>query len=405
MNKSIYYILALGAFGIITTEFGVIGILPAIKDNFNVSIDTAGWLLSGFALTVALTGPFTTALTARINRKHILAMVLAIFVISNLLSAFSTSFSMLMVARLLPALLHPVFWAVSASVAVKHAGPKDAPKALAIVMSGLSVATVLGVPITTYAADVFNWKASFYVSSLINLIAFLGIAYFVPSMPVKEKQSAQNYAAVFKNGVLWLKMGIVFITLAGMFTSYSYLAEFLGKVSHMNGTEISIILLVFGVTGIAGNWAMGIALSKNVVLTTRVFFISLIIVHLLVYQFGGFFVPAVLILSLWGFVHTGGFLAVNVNTITGLPEQQLEVVNSVLPSVYNAGITVGSLAGGYVIVHYGIQNVVWMAVPLLLLAFALTFLTQTKKVTVSPAEEEQEEVFAQQLPEPVLEVN
>lgn len=405
MNKSIYYILALGAFGIITTEFGVIGILPAIKDNFNVSIDTAGWLLSGFALTVALTGPFTTALTARINRKHILVMVLAIFVISNLLSAFSTSFAMLMTARLLPAILHPVFWAVSASVAAKQAGPKDAPKALAIVMSGLSVATVLGVPITTYAADVFNWKASFYVASLINLIAFMGIAYFVPGMPVTEKQSAQNYAAVFKNGVLWLKMGIVFIMLSGMFTSYSYLAEFLGKVSHMNGTQISIMLLVFGITGIAGNWAMGIALSKNVVLTTRAFFISLIVVHLLVYQFGGYFVPAVLILSLWGFIHTGGFLAANVHTITGLPEQQLEVVNSVLPSVYNAGITVGSLAGGFVIVRYGIQNVVWMSIPLLLLAFALTYLTQPKKAAVSPVEETEENVFAEQIPETVLEAN
>ena len=99
MKKSIY-VMALGAFGIITTEFGVIGILPAIAKAFSISIDTAGWLLSGFALTIALTGPFTTLLTAKINRKVMMCLVLAIFVLSNLLSAVAPNFTVLMIARI-----------------------------------------------------------------------------------------------------------------------------------------------------------------------------------------------------------------------------------------------------------------------------------------------------------------
>src|ERR1700744_5570741 len=116
MKKSIY-IMALGAFGIITTEFGVIGILPELATRFGITLEKAGWLISGFALTVALFGPFMTLLTARINRKVIMCAVLAVFVLSNALSAVASSFTVLMIARILPAFLPPVFWAVSASAA------------------------------------------------------------------------------------------------------------------------------------------------------------------------------------------------------------------------------------------------------------------------------------------------
>jgi DHA1 family inner membrane transport protein len=148
MKRSIY-ILALGAFGIITTEFGVIGILPTISREFKVSIDTAGWLLSAFAITVAISSPFITALTTKLNRKFLLCLVLGVFIISNLLSAFSPNFTVLMIARILPAFFHPLFWNISLAVAFKQGGAK----AVSVVMTGLSIATVLGVPLTTYAAD------------------------------------------------------------------------------------------------------------------------------------------------------------------------------------------------------------------------------------------------------------
>lgn len=398
MNRSIY-IMALGAFGIITTEFGVIGILPALAKEFSISIDTAGWLLSAFALTVALTGPFTTALTAKINRKTILALVLAVFVVSNVLSAFAPSFAFLMIARILPAFLHPVFWAVAASVAAREAGPKDAPRAVATVMAGLSIATVLGVPLTTYMADLFNWQASFFLAGLINLIAFAGMVLLVPSMPVSRESSNKTSNTILRSPFLWVKLGTTMIMLAGMFATYSYLAEFLGKVTQMSGAEISIMLLVFGVTGIAGNWAMGIWLSKNVMLTTRIFLLSLILTHILAFQFGGYFVPMVIILSVWGFIHTGGFLAANIHLTAYVPPQSLELVNSLLPSFYNAGITVGSLMGGFVIAHYGTQQVIWMAIPLLALAFGLSFYTQKKTVT---AVEYSNEPVQENEPEPVL---
>lgn len=391
MNKSIY-IMALGAFGIITTEFGVIGILPALVEEFHVSVDTAGWLLSGFALTVALAGPFTNMLTAKMNRKTIMCLVLAIFVVSNLLSAIAPNFTMLMIARIIPAFLHPVFWAVAMTAASKQAGPKNAPKAIAIVMAGLSIATVLGVPLTTYIADLFSWRASFVLSAVINLFAFGALALFVPSMPVNEKlASPKSQVKILSSVQLWTRLLTATVILAGMFATYGYLAEYLSKVSQMSGVQISIMLLVFGGTGIIGNWLTGIALTKNIQLTSRVFLIALVAMHLLAYKLGGLFIPMVMILSVWGLIHTGGFLVANLHVIKGIHGPALDFVNSLLPSFFNAGITLGTLLGGFVIAHYGVHNVIWMTVSLLLLSFCLSFVNikekQKKKVPAEkPAE-------------------
>ncbi|WP_242696337.1 MFS transporter [Longitalea luteola] len=381
MKKSIY-IMALGAFGIITTEFGIIGIMPAIAKHFNVSIDTAGWLLSGFALTIALTGPFGVLLTSRFNRKWMMSLVLFTFVLSNILSAVAPNFTVLMIARILPAFLHPVFWAVATVAASKQVEPKDAPKAVSVVLAGLSIATVLGVPLTTYVAELINWQAAFIVSGVINLIAFAALAAFVPSMPVTEKQSIKSQLVILRKGQMWVNLVATMIMIAGIFATYSYLAEYLGKISRMNGTQISIMLLLFGATGIAGNWVTGLALSKNVLLTTRFFLLSLIGVHILAYVFGGLFIPMTAIVGIWGFIHTGGFLIGQTRSTSEAPEAP-ELAASLMVSFGNAGVTLGTFLGGIVITQFGIHQVIWISILLLLVALALTYVFVKKREQVS----------------------
>lgn len=402
MKKSIY-IMALGAFGIITTEFGVIGIMPTIAKEFAVSIDTAGWLLSGFALTIALTGPFSVMLTSKINRKLMMCLVLGIFVLSNIMSALAPNFTVLMIARILPAFLHPVFWAVATVAASKQVEPKDAPKAVSVVLGGLSVAAVLGVPITTYVAELYNWQASFYLSGLINLIAFAGLVAYIPSMPVKENVTPENQLKILGKPQLWVNLVATLIMIAGMFATFGYLAEFLGKISHMSGGHISLMLLLFGTTGIVGNWLTGIALSKNVILTTRIFLLSLVVVHLLAYAFGGLFVPMAIIISIWGFIHTGGFLIGQTRSTSEAPEAP-ELAASLMVSFGNAGVTLGSLLGGFMIIHYGIQQVIWISILLFAVAFGLTFVNVKKAIVTAAAEEEaiEESAFEE---EPVLELS
>jgi MFS transporter, DHA1 family, inner membrane transport protein len=397
MKKSIY-IMALGAFGIITTEFGIIGIMPAIAKHFNVSIDTAGWLLSGFALTIALTGPFSVLLTSKINRKWMMCLVLFTFVLSNILSAVAPNFTVLMIARILPAFLHPVFWAVATVAASRQVEPRDAPKAVSVVLAGLSIATVLGVPLTTYIAELINWKASFWVSGVINLIAFAALAAFVPSMPVTEKQSVKSQLVILRKGQMWVNLIATMIMIAGIFATYSYLAEYLGKISSMNGKQISIMLLLFGTTGIAGNWVTGLALSKNVMLTTRFFLLSLIAVHVMAYLFGGLFIPMTAIVGIWGFIHTGGFLIGQTRSTSEAPEAP-ELAASLMVSFGNGGVTLGTFLGGIVIAGFGVHHVIWISILLLIVAFALTFVFVGKKATDTVPEKS---IAEQSIPEASL---
>ncbi|REC63664.1 MFS transporter [Chryseobacterium pennae] len=376
MKRSIY-VLALGAFGIITTEFGVVGILPTISRQFGVSIDTAGWLLSAFAITVAVSSPFITSFTSKINRKFLLCLVMSIFVLSNIISAFSTNFTMLMIARILPAILHPLFWNISIAIAFKKKGAKG----VSTVMLGLSLATVLGIPMTTYAADLFHdWKASFFLSSGISLIAFIGLLVFIPSIPAEKEKSGQNQLTILKNPFLWMNLISTIGTLAAMFSSYTYLTAYLEEITRMNGAQISIMLLLFGGMGTLGNWLMGIALSRNVKLTSRLFLLLLISVQVLAYFMGGVFIPMVIIVSFWGMIHTGGFLVSNIRTTQNIPHHALEFVNSLLTSSFNIGISLGAFLGGIVSAYYGVQYVLSVSVLLLSATFLLSFFSFPKDI-------------------------
>lgn len=377
MKRSIF-ILAFGGFGIITTEFSVIGILPVIAREFGISIDTAGWLLSAFALTIALTGPFMVYMTAKINRKWLMSGALFVFVLSNILSALAPDFTVLMIARIIPALAHPVFWSVAIAAASRQVAPKDVPKAVAVVMGGISVGTVLGVPLTTYIADLVNWQGAFIAAGVINLAALAALLAFIPSMPVPKGQTQRGQIRVLGNSRLWLQLVATTIMIAGMFATYGYLAEFLLKVSVMTGKQISLLLLLFGAASVAGNWAAGVALSKNVLLTARVFLTALVTVHVLAYLFGGLFVPITAIVGVWGFIHTGGFMISQTNISAEAPEAP-ELATSLMVSFGNAGFALGAFLGGIIINSYGVHNVVWMSVPLLLAALGLSFVPARKR--------------------------
>ncbi|MFZ4860863.1 MFS transporter [Sphingobacterium sp. Mn56C] len=373
MNKTIYA-LSLGVFGVATSEFCVIGILPILAKTFNVSIDTAGWLMSGFALTSAICGPFITMLLKNINKKTILSIVLATFVISNILSSFATNFTVLIISRIIPAIFYPAFWAIALTLGMKQVAQKDIPKAISGVMMGLSIATVVGVPLTTYFADLFNWKASFIMAGFINLIAFFSLLFAVPSTPVIKQKSTQQNLSILKEPFVWINYLYVLLSISGMFATYSYLADYFTTITKMSGAQVSLVLLIFGVAGIFGNWIVGKLISRNVKLGFRFFPIILILVELLAYFFGDFFIPMVFIIFLWGFIHTAGFLIGNTRGAYKIPRDTLEFTNSFVSSFFNLGVTCGTMAAGLVIKSVGVHHIIWISAVFLLCAFALTFI-------------------------------
>ncbi len=205
-NKLIIFILTIGVFGILNTEMGFIGLIPQIAEHFNVSTSTAGWLVSVFAIGIAISGPIMPLLLSKIERKKVMIAVLVIFIISNIVSLFTTSFSILLIARIIPAIFHPVYIALAFSVASDSVNSKDAPKAVARVFIGVSAGMVVGVPIVNFLANQFNLYAALAFFALINMIVLILTIIFIPKMPAKKAVTYGTQLRVLKRPLTWLSI-------------------------------------------------------------------------------------------------------------------------------------------------------------------------------------------------------
>ncbi|TWF35765.1 putative MFS family arabinose efflux permease [Chitinophaga polysaccharea] len=377
--KRTLYLLALGVFGIGTTEFGVVGILPQIAVQFGVTINQAGWLLSAFAGVIAVGAPFITVAFAGRSRRQALMAVLALFMVGNGLSAVAVNFPMLLVARVLPALGHPVFWSVALSVAATSVRQEEAPKAVGIVFGGFTIASVLGVPLCTWVADRYGWQAAFILSGGVNAVSLLGLWLWLPEIPAREGVSYSW--DIIRKPALWRQLSLAVLMIAAMYASYGYLAAYLDKVTGMDGRDISIMLLLFGVAGVGGNWLAGKLLSKSIHLTTISFIVMLALVHIGIYLAGASYGLMIVVIIIWGFIHTGGFLISNIN-VTSVAKESPELANAIFTSAGNLAVTIGATMGGAVIAGASVRNVIWASMALLALA-AIVWTWSAKKIILS----------------------
>lgn len=370
MNR-IKYVAASGIFGIITTEFGVIGILPQIAQHYQIGMDHAGWLLSGFALVIALFGPWITLAAAGFDRKKMMVLTLSLFIISNVLSALAPPFGLLLLARVLPAFLHPLYFSAAIYAAVTNAPEKEKHSATAVIFGGVSIATVLGVPVTSYLASVFTWQTAFAAFGLVNIIAMTAVILFIPPMQAKQKATVGTQMGLFKNRIFLLQASTTSLMIAGMFAVYGFFAEFMEKINHLNGVQISKMLMLFGVLGVVGNWAAGKLLSKSLVATLAFFLLMLSLIYTLLYFINGYSIYTVLLTALWGFIHTGCFL-IGQSWISLAAKGAEEFANSLGVAFTNLGIALGTTIGGWVIINFGIQYTAWASIVLVSAALVLT---------------------------------
>ncbi|MBT2574960.1 MFS transporter [Bacillus sp. ISL-51] len=370
-NSSIFIIfLALGVFGIITTEMGIIGVLPQVADRFHITASKAGWLVSIFALVVAVSGPFLTLLASGLNRKYILLLAVLMFAVSNTVYAYTEHFNVLIAFRIIPALCHPVFFSVALAAAARLVPADQSGKAVTKVFSGITVGFAFGVPFTSYLAERLSLEAAFLFGAMVSIIAFAGILLFLPSMPVKEKMSFRSQLGILRKTALWLNIGAVICLFAAMFSVYSYFAEYLGQVTHMNGSWISLMLMSFGVIMIAGNFVFGVMLHKNTKKTVILFPLLYTAAYFLVYGLGTSFILMAVLVFVWGAVHSGG-LIVSQTWLIAEAKEAPEFGNSLFVSFSNLGITLGTAAGGWFISRLGIHQLIWCGMLFALLAFGL----------------------------------
>ncbi|MCW3467655.1 MFS transporter [Chitinophaga nivalis] len=357
MNK-IAYIGCLGLVSIITTEFGIIGILPQVAAHYGISIDRAGILLSAFALVIALTGPFMTLLAARFDRRNVMALSIGIFLLAGMVSLLSPPFWLLLLVRVLPAFLQPVFISTAIAVAVSNAGKGEAHRLMAVVLGGISLATVTTLPVATWLAGVYGWQASFGLQALMSGIALVAILWLLPPMPVTVRKSYGAQLRVLTQPNFLLSAVMNFLMIGAWFCSYSYFADYLGKVKHMDTAMISSMMLLFGITGVLGNRLAGKMLGKSVAGTTAFFLAGTLLLPVGLYYAGDNQLLTIFMIGLWGLFYAPCFLTASAYIIAAAPEA-LEFANSFSTSCGNLGVSVGTAVSGMVIASYGVQYTPW----------------------------------------------
>ncbi|MGW9308511.1 MFS transporter [Saccharomonospora azurea] len=245
--------LAIGAFGIGTTEFVMMGVLPEIASDLGISIPAAGNFITAYALGVVVGAPLLTAVAVRLSRKTMLLAMMGVFTLSNALFAFSPNPTTGMLFRFLAGLPHGAFFGAGAVVAATLAGPKRRAKAVSMMFLGLTLANVIGVPGGTFLGQQFGWRATFGVVALIGVVALAAIAKLVPHQHQTTNTSLRGELGAFRKPQVWFALAIVTFGLGGGFASLSYVSPVLTDVSGYDPTSVTLLLSLAGLGMTVGN--------------------------------------------------------------------------------------------------------------------------------------------------------
>lgn len=346
------FILTVGVFGIINTEMGVIGILPLIAETFHVTVPEAGWTVSIFALVVALSAPVTPLLFSGVNRKKVMLLALGVFTLSNIISMLTSNFTVLLIARALPAFLHPVYVSMAFTVAAASVSKEKAPKAVAKVFIGVSAGMVLGVPVTSYIASEVSFTMGMAFFTVINALVFIATILFVPSMPVKEKLSYGEQLGVLKKKITWYSVIAVTLINGALFGFFSYMSDYLKTVTEVSYNVISSMLLIYGLANIAGNVIAGKQLAMNPVRSMVLIPFVLFVSYVCLYFLGEWIIAMAAIILLLG-VLAGYAQNTMQYMITDAAPEAPDFANGLYLLSANLGTTIGAAVCGLFITYSG----------------------------------------------------
>lgn len=361
LNKRIAYIGCLGVIGIISTEFGVIGILPQIADYYKINIGTAGYLLSIFALTIALTGPFMVLYVSKFDKKKIMMYALGLFLISNFFSIFSPPFWLLMILRILPTILHPAFFSMVIAAATKDTSTQMQMRLTSIIIGGIALAQVTLIPFTTFIASIYTWQLSYVIQASMILVTLIIISKVLPSMPNKEVKSFKNQLSILTRPKFIAGTAVNLLLITAWFCSYSYFADYLSKEKGLSAQEISYMLLLFGLMGVISNFLAGRLLGKYMIWTT-LFFITGTFLLPFAFQYTNSSIFSIaIVVGFWGIMYGPCFL-IGVGHMVSAASDAKEFANSLQTSFGNLGVSIGTATGGWFINHYGISITPWVGI-------------------------------------------
>lgn len=365
--------LAAGGFGIGTTEFVIMGLLPQVAGELQVSIATAGLLVTGYAVGVVIGAPILAILTARLPRRQTLLGLMGIFILGNLLCGFAPNYGFMLAARVFTAFAHAAFFGIGAVVAAELVPKAERAQAMALMFMGLTLANVLGVPGGTAIGQMFGWRSAFFAVSLIGCLALLGLWLFVPQMKVSAAENILAEFRVLRDRQVVLGMAMSALSAASLFCVFTYITPILTNISGIPAHGVTYVLLAFGVGLTLGNFLGGKLADWKLMPSLITIFGILTLIELAFIKTSHDPVLAVATLMLWG-----------VTSFAAVPPLQMRVVGKAAdaPNLastlnqggFNIGCASGAWLGSIGITHglaYDLIPVISAVVSLAALALAV----------------------------------
>lgn len=368
--------LAISAFAIGTTEFISVGLLPLIADDLGISVTTAGLTVTLYALGVTFGAPILTSLTSTISRKTLLLAIMLVFIAGNTLAALSSGVTLLLIARIVTALSHGVFMSIGSTIAADLVPANRRASAIAIMFSGLTIATVTGVPLGTLIGQHLGWRAAFILIVVIGLIALVGNLLLVPSTLERGTRTAlRNQLKLVTNGRLLLAFIITAVGYGGTFVVFTYLSPLLHDISGYAEQTVALILLVYGIAIAIGNILGGKAANRNPLRALfYMFMIQTVILGILYFTvpFKTAALVTILGMGLLAFMNVPGLQMHVVTLAERYAPQAKDVASAFNIAAFNAGIAIGAYLGGVITDSIGLIHTTWVGALMVLVAVILT---------------------------------
>jgi MFS transporter, DHA1 family, inner membrane transport protein len=364
--------LGFSAFVLGTAEFVIVGVLDLVAGDLRVSIATAGHLVMAYALGITVGGPVAAALTVGAQRKLALVATLLVFAAVNLVMGLSSDIYLLLAARFASGALHGLFVGVGAIAASELVPPERRGRAMSMVFGGIALATVLGVPVGTYLAQLAGWRVCFLTVAALALLGLCAMLLFVP--PGKQGRGgglSAQMKCVFVLPVLAM-LGVGVLLIGGQFGAYTYMAPYLKGVTGASAESIGLYLLLYGAAGAGGMFMGGKFADRDPIRTLSVGNVLLLPALASLYWFGT--IPAVtaVLLAAWGFISFALVPSLTLRVVR-LAGCGADLAATLSASALNVGIAGTSLTGGWALTHYGLDSVVLLALGLSIVALPATF--------------------------------
>ncbi len=374
------FALTIAAYAIGTTEFVIVGLLPTVATDLGITLPLAGLIVSIYALGVTFGAPVITALTGRIERKPLLIGLMALFIAGNVMAALSPTYEMLLVARVLSAFAHGVFFSVGATIAASLVPENRRASAIALMFMGLTVAIVTGVPLGTFIGQTFGWRATFWAVSGLGVIALGAIAALLPNTIEKAAPaSLMDQVRVLGSGRLLLVFAMTALGYGGTFVTFTFLAPMLQEITGLAASSISFVLVLYGLAIAVGNIAGGRVADRNPARALIGLF-ALQALVLVIFSFtASATVPALVTLAALGFLSFANVPGLQLYVVQLAKQHRpgaVDVASALNIAAFNLGIAAGAWIGGLVVASpLGLAATPWVGAILVVGALVLTLIS------------------------------